>query len=345
MDLIITEKKTTICLNMIVKDEAHIIEQTLEKLCNKICFDYWVICDTGSTDLTPQIITDFFNKKNIKGELHHDEWINFAHNRTLALQRAYRKTELLLVFDADDELVGNIVMPEQVLFDEYHLKFGSPAGTTYTRVLLINNYKKFEYQSVIHEFISCLEPGSKSTVINGDYFIVSGRTGNRSLDPNKYLKDALILEKAHADALSKNDPLFHRYSYYCANSYKDCGKFEDAIKWYKITLGQENQWSQEKYTSCLYIYDCYNALNQKEIGFFYLVKAFAYDPDRVECLYPLLVHYCCENMHQVAYNYYLIVKNYYENRYLEDDISKKLFIIVDKSNFFVSTPSSSSLFP
>ena len=335
MDLIITEKKTTICLNMIVKDEAHIIEQTLEKLCNKISFDYWVICDTGSTDLTPQIITNFFNKKNIKGELHHDEWINFAHNRTLALQRAYRKTELLLVFDADDELVGNIVMPEQVLFDEYHLKFGSPAGTTYTRVLLINNYKKFEYQSVIHEFISCLEPGSKSTVINGDYFVVSGRTGNRSLDPNKYLKDALILEKAHADALSKNDPLFHRYSYYCANSYKDCGKFEDAIKWYKITLGQENQWSQEKYTSCLYIYDCYNALNQKEIGFFYLVKAFAYDPDRVECLYPLLVHYCCENMHQVAYNYYLIVKNYYENRYLEDDISKKLFIIVDKYNFFV----------
>ena len=80
---------------MIVKNESHIIENTLEKLCQKINFDYWVICDTGSTDNTPQIITDFFNKKGIKGELFYDEWVNFAHNRTLALQRAFKKTQLL----------------------------------------------------------------------------------------------------------------------------------------------------------------------------------------------------------------------------------------------------------
>jgi hypothetical protein len=335
MDIIITEKKPTICLNMIVKNESHIIEKTLEKLCNKIKFDYWVICDTGSTDNTPELIINFFNNKSIKGELHHDEWVNFAHNRTLALQKAFKKTELLLVFDADDEIVGNINLPDNVLFDEYHLKFGSPAGVSYTRVLLINNYKQFEYLSVIHEFISCKEPGSKSCVIEGDYFVVSGRSGSRNQDPDKYLKDALILEKAHEEALKNNDQLFHRYAYYCANSYKDSGKFEEAIKWYIKTINQEKQWSQEKYTSCLYIYDCFNHLHKPEMGFFYLVKAFAYDVDRVECLYPLLVHYCCENMHRVAYHYYLNVKDYYENRYLEDDISKKLFVIVDKYNFFV----------
>ena len=97
MELIIREKTSTICLNMIVKNESHIIENTLEKLCKKIHFDYWVICDTGSTDNTPQIITNFFEKMSIKGELYHDEWTNFAHNRTLALQRAYKKTDLLLV--------------------------------------------------------------------------------------------------------------------------------------------------------------------------------------------------------------------------------------------------------
>ena len=41
----------TICLNMIVKDESHVIRKTLEKLCEQINFDYWVICDTGSTCL------------------------------------------------------------------------------------------------------------------------------------------------------------------------------------------------------------------------------------------------------------------------------------------------------
>ena len=335
MDFIITEKKATMCLNMIVKNESHIIENTLEKLCKKIKFDYWVICDTGSTDNTPQIITDFFEKKGIKGELFYDEWENFAHNRTLALERAYQKTYLLLVFDADDEIVGDIQIPTEVLFDEYHYKFGSSFGTSYTRVLMINNHKKFEFLSVIHEFISCKEGPTKSVVIEGNYYVVSGRSGSRNLDPDKYLKDALILEKAHAEALKKNDHLFHRYAFYCANSYKDCGRIEDAIKWYKITLNQENQWPQEKYVSCLYLYDCYQKLNEQEKGFFYLVKAFSYDTERVECVYPLLVHYCCENMHRVAYNYYLNIKDFFENRYLHTNISTKLFTTQDKYDFFV----------
>jgi mannosyltransferase OCH1-like enzyme len=335
MNLVITEKPPTICLNMIVKNESHIIANTLEKLCNKINFDYWVICDTGSTDNTPQIITDFFNNKGIQGELFYDEWTDFAHNRTLALQRAYKKTDLLLVFDADDEIVGNIIMPKNVSFDEYHLKFGTEVGVSYTRVLLINNHKKFQYFSVLHEYISCIEGPCTSTIIEGNYFVISGRSGNRNLDPNKYLKDALILEKAHEQALLNKDPLFHRYAYYCANSYKDCGKYEDAIKWYKITLGQKDQWSQEKYTSCLYIYDCYKALNQEELGFYYLVESFAYDTERVECLYPLLVHYCCKNMNIVAYNYYLIVKEFFENNYIDKNMNGKLFVNIDKFNFFV----------
>ena len=343
MELIISEKiienlnKTpTICLNMIVKNESHIILKTLEKLCSKIQFSYWVICDTGSTDNTKEIICNFFKGKKINGELYVDEWKNFAHNRTLALKRAFQKTDLLLVFDADDEIVGDIEMPRvnATIYDEYHLKFGSPTGTAYTRVLLINNKKRFVYQSVLHEFICCLEPNSTNTIIEGNYFVVSGRSGNRSLDPQKYLKDAKVLEAAHAEALLKNDTLYHRYSFYCANSYKDYGLFEDAIKWYKITLGQDN-WEQEQYLSCLYIYECYEKLKQTENGFFYLVKAFRYDKERVECLHPLLVHYCCEGQHQIAYNYYLNIKDYYENHYLNANIDKKLFVVMDKYNFYV----------
>jgi GR25 family glycosyltransferase involved in LPS biosynthesis/glycosyltransferase involved in cell wall biosynthesis len=335
MEFKITEKKPTICLNMIVKNESHIIENTLQKLCKKISFDYWVICDTGSTDNTTQIINDFFLKKEIKGELFNDEWVNFAHNRTLALERAYKKTDLLLIFDADDEIVGDINLPSKVLFDEYHLKFGSSSGLSYTRVLLINNHKKFQYLSVIHEFINCKEGPVKTTTIDGDYYVISGRNGNRSLDPDKYLKDALILEKAYEEALINDNQLFNRYAFYCANSYKDCSQYENAIKWYKITLSHEKQWDQEKYVSCLYIFDCLNALNRKEEGFFYLVKSISYDCERVECLYYLLQHYCCENMNQVAYNYYLNVKDFYENRYLTTNIFNKLFIISDKFNFFV----------
>ena len=221
MDFIISEKVNekkdpTICLNMIVKNESHIIQATLEKLCQKIQFSYWVICDTGSTDNTQEIIKAFFASKNIPGQLFQDIWLNFAHNRTLALQYAFNKTDLLLVFDADDEIVGDIQMPRvyDIEYDEYHLKFGSSVGTAYTRVLLINNKKRFMYQSVIHEFICCLETGATTnTVIEGNYYVVSGRCGNRSQDPDKYLKDAKILEAAHSEALIKKDPLYQRYAF------------------------------------------------------------------------------------------------------------------------------------
>lgn len=53
----------TISLNMIVKNESHIIEKTLEHLTSIIDFSYWLICDTGSTDNTQNIIKLFFEKK------------------------------------------------------------------------------------------------------------------------------------------------------------------------------------------------------------------------------------------------------------------------------------------
>ena len=325
----------TICLNMIVKNESHIIQTTLEKLCSKINFDYWVICDTGSTDNTPQIICDFFKKKGIKGEIYFDKWVNFAHNRTLALERAYSKTDLLFIFDADDDIIGTIEMPKEVNFDEYNLRFGSPYENNYNRVLLINNRKKFVFKSVIHEFITCIEGISRPTIIEGDYYIISGRSGSRNSDPNKYLNDALILEKAYAESLEQNDDLYHRYAYYCANSYKDFGKYEDAIKWYKITLSHEKQWDQEKYTSCLYIFECYRAMNQSEHGFFYLVKSLEYDKERAECLLELIQYYCSNNLYTVAYGYYTVVKSFYDDVFLNKNFSDKLFFETGKSNFYL----------
>ena len=332
----------SICLNMIVKNESHIIHKTLAMLCSKIRFDYWVICDTGSTDTTREIIQDFFEKAGIVGELHCDEWVNFAHNRTKALEYAYGKTDLLLVFDADDDICGTIAMPSEVTHDEYHLKFGAPnLGTTYTRTLLINNHKRFQYFSVVHEYISCLEPSPNEQlricILDGDYYVVSGRSGARNQDPDKYLKDARLLETAHAEALAQGDHLHKRYAFYCANSYRDCGRHQEAIRWYKTTLEQDN-WAQEKYVSCLYMYECYEALGQKEHGFFYLVKAFAYDLERVECLYPLVVHYCCEGggtYTQIAYNYYRIVQSHYEKTQLQPHGGSKLFLQSDKANFFL----------
>ena len=333
MEFILKEEiEPYLCLNMIVKNESHIIRDTLEKLLKKIKFDYWVISDTGSTDNTKEIILDFFKEVNICGEIFDDEWKGFGHNRTKALEHAFKKSKYLLVFDADDELCGDFVLPELV-FDSYHFQFGDATGISYTRTQLINNQKKWKYFGVLHEFIGCMEPTNGTDVIRGNYYTLSGKSGDRSKDSNKYLKDAKILEEAYDEAVNNNDAIYNRYGFYCANSYYDCGKYEDAIKWYKKTL-ESGCWCQEKYVSCLRIYNCYKCLKQQETGFFYLVKSAEYDKERVECFYELIQHYCCSGLNENAYAYYSVIKPFYD-KYLTNGLENKLFIDCSKANFFL----------
>ena len=331
---LIEQPKPILCLNMIVKNEAHIIKDTLTKLLNKVpSIDYWVISDTGSTDNTREIISDFFKERSIKGELFDDEWKDFGHNRTKALEHAFGKSKYLFIFDADDEICGDFVLPELIL-DSYHLQFGDSNGASYIRVQIVNNNKRWKYVGVLHEVIVSLETVNGSDIIKGNYFTLSGKTGARSRDPNKYLKDALILEKAYNETFQNKDELYTRYGFYCANSYYDCGKWEDAIKWYKITLSNKN-WAQEKYMSCLKLYNCYNALNEKERGLFYLVQSFAYDKERVECLCELVAYYAANGLNDIAYNYYNIVKSFYNEHYLKEGLNNRLFLDVKIANLFL----------
>lgn len=92
--------KATICLTMIVKDEAHCIERCLLSLKNKI--SYWIICDTGSTDGTQDIIKRVL--ADIPGELHERPWVGFGPNRTEAHTLAKGKAQWHMVIDADETL-------------------------------------------------------------------------------------------------------------------------------------------------------------------------------------------------------------------------------------------------
>ena len=328
-----SKKNFTICLNMIVNDESHVILNTLNNLLSMIDFDYWVICDTGSTDNTKEIIQTFFNEKNIKGELYVDEWVDFGHNRTLALEKAFNKSDYSLIFDADDELTGEFIFPENIFdYDSYYLNLRS--GTSFfTRIQLINNRKKWKYIGVLHEYIECSET-STSSVLNGNYYVNSTRDGNRSKDPKKYSKDALILEKAYEDSLLKGDQLYMRYSFYCANSYRDANDIDNAIKWYKNTLTLNN-WSQEKYISCLQLYYLYEKQKNIELAIYYLIESYKYDNTRIECIYHLIKHYCIVGQNEIAYSFYTLIQNYYENNYISDTFSHKLFICENDYSFYL----------
>jgi len=285
----------TICLNMIVKNESENIIPTLNNLWSYIRFDYWVICDTGSTDNTKELIATFFKKKGVLGELHDDKWEDFGHNRSKALERAYNKTDYLLIFDADDKIEGNFVVPK-LEADKYMLTFGTQVK--YARPLLVNNRKKWRFVGVLHEYLDSLEPHTTATY-DGDYYIVSGRTGgDRNKNVNKYYDDAVILMNAFFKEMATGDKnLAARYAFYCAQSFRDTGKNqEESIEWYKKVLDLNN-WTQEKYFSCIQLGILLFSLKRNEEALFYLLRAIHYDSERIEGV-------------AMAMNYYFKTKNF-----------------------------------
>jgi FkbM family methyltransferase len=308
---------------MIVKDEEHVIRATLEHLVKQITFSYWVICDTGSTDKTREIITDFFKEQNIPGELLQHEWKDFGHNRTLALQGAFKKADYIFIFDADDTIHGTIKIPK-LTHDFYKMKFGS--GFTYYRPLLVTAHKPTKFVGVLHEFLSLEEGRPSESSIEGDYYIDSGKTGSRSRDKDKYLKDANILKAAYQKEVETNGGLMGRYAFYCAQSFKDCNHTDDAIEWYTLVADKLNNWVQERYYSCLMLGFLYKGKGNFQKALEYFLKAEQFDSDRAEGIIFAVEMVKEAGIHTLAVLLYEKYKNYNKNP------QDKLFLYRDMYN-------------
>jgi glycosyltransferase involved in cell wall biosynthesis len=277
---------------MIVKDEAHIILSTLTNIVSKVPLSSWLISDTGSTDETPAMIVDFFKDRNIDGQLVHHPWVDFAHNRTQALACAFNTSDFVMLFDADDTIVGTVPMPALAKVDRYVANFGEQYK--YERPLFITNRKKWHYTGVLHEYLDSVEPRT-SALLRGDFYVISGRSGARNKNPNKYHDDAVLL--ARAFDTETNLKLKTRYAFYCANSFKDARDKENAIEWYKRTLTL-NGWVQEKYCSCMQLGYLYSGDVFKQIQYF--SKASEYDPLRIEGVIEVMKLMYANNNHMMV---------------------------------------------
>ena len=303
-----TDKKT-ICLNMIVKNEAAIIWDTLENIIAHISLDYYVISDTGSDDNTAEIIEQFFAEKGIKGEIHHDEWVSFAHNRNCALQHAQGKTDYVLIFDADDRFEGNFVLPEELTSDRYYFRMANniSGSNVYFRTLMFRNDGSFYWRGVLHEFVEQRKKTVVEQKIFGDYYVISGRFGARSNNPQKYLQDALTLEKAFYSP--EDEDLKDRYAFYTAQSYRDADMYEKAIEWYAIRANLGG-WYEEVYHSLLQISLLKSELNAPlDERQRLLLATYEYRPQRAESLYHLARQLRYHNKAKQAYIYATVAAN------------------------------------
>ena len=111
---------------MIVRNEAHVIEQALDSVASWI--DSWVIVDTGSTDATRDVVRAWFGARGIPGHLHERAWTDFGTNRSEALRLCDGVADYALVMDADDLLVGEPAIGD-LEHDTYLLRFGRDLST------------------------------------------------------------------------------------------------------------------------------------------------------------------------------------------------------------------------
>ena len=192
----------TVCLNMIVKNETDVIERCLESVLPVI--DYWVIVDTGSTDGTQEVIRTFMDEHGIKGELHERPWKNFSHNRNEALQLAQGKSDYVFFIDADEYLIyqPNFRLPS--LDKDYYYITVLHSGSRYPKLQFAKSDLNWKWVGVLHEYLS--SPKAKSSATIESVRNMYTTEGARSKDPQKYKKDAAILEEALREEAARSTP-------------------------------------------------------------------------------------------------------------------------------------------
>ena len=306
---------STIVLNMIVKNESKIIIKLFDSVVDII--DTYCICDTGSTDNTIDVITTYFDNKNIKGKIITESFQNFEYNRNIALQSCLGMSDYILLLDADMILqINNFNKSTLKNFDQFAIFQGNETFF-YQNIRIIKNNGLYNYKGVTHEYINCPN-NSKECVINRNILFIHD-IGNGGCKQNKFQRDIELLKEGIL-----TEPNNDRYHFYLANSYFDTEQWNEAIIYYKkrITL---NGWIQEVWMSYYKIGLSYLRMNQIELAIFNFLEGYQILPERLEGLYEIIKYYRIHSKPILANVYYeLAIKHINKNRddylFLQNDV-------------------------
>ena len=293
----VSKNKKTIALCMIVKDEAHVILRALDSV--KAYVDYYCICDTGSTDNTIELVQNYLKEHNLEGKVHKHKWVDFSHNRNLSIEACEGICEYQMTLDADEVIIERDSM-QKPLFDKKVMELEDLTGdlihihafltnTDYMRTQIWRDSKGFRWVGVCHEYLHSPQNHTNQTLKFAANY--PRQEGARSQNPDKFLNDAKLFEKA-----LKTDPKNSRSWFYLGQSYADGHKPIKAIDAMKEVIAC-TKWDEEKFMATLRI-----ARYKQRLGggissdvVAWLLKAFNLRPTRLEPLYDLIRNYRISN--------------------------------------------------
>lgn len=287
-----------LCLNMIVKNEALIIEKCLASVAPWIT--RYEIVDTGSTDATIQIIRDYFEKLSIPGAIHHIPFKNFSQARNGALHAARASAsdfDYILLCDADMELIvsdkdwlSKITLSPLGSRPAFYIRqTGGEMSYDNTR-LVHKEHKAARYVGPTHEVLSGINAAAIRRV-EGVRYLDHQNGSSRS---EKYERDIRLLTEA-----LEADPTDARSMFYLGQSHRELGHWDEAFKYYQQRV-DAGGWEEEAWYAQYQIGRCYLASSNEAKGIEALIKAYNRRPTRVEPLYALANHFRLKSGHEQA---------------------------------------------
>lgn len=259
----------TIALCMIVRDEAAIVERCLASV--EPLIDTWVICDTGSSDRTPDAIRDAL--RDIPGQLHFSEWRDFGINRSELMQLARGAADYLLLLDADHTLRATASLPP-LTADAYLVRHSGLLEYAVPR--LVRGDRPWRFEGSTHEYLAAegaFTQDRLAALVVDDHADGSARS-------EKLKRDRRLLERD-----LRRDPRDARATFYLAQTCLDLGDVERASELYqrRIELGG---WDEEVFYAALQAGRAM-ALRDPEVAVPLLIEASRLRPSRAEPLYEL----------------------------------------------------------
>jgi len=308
----------SICLNTIVKNESSVILRMLESVINII--DTYCICDTGSTDNTIELIQSFFDARNIQGMIINHPFVNFEHNRNIALKACYGLSDYILLMDAD--MILNVGDFDKSKLKDNHMYSILQGNNSfyYPNCRIIKNDNTSKYIGVTHEYLDC-RPHQIHIIFDKTRIFITD-IGDGGCKQDKVERDIRLLK----GDLEKNvdNP---RSLFYLANTYFDSGKLDEAIPYYKKRI-EVGGWDQELWYSCYRLGEIHKRKGETQNAVMYWMEGFSILPERIENIYKIINHYRVDGKQKLAYTYIKLIIDIY-NKHKENVSMRNSYLFME----------------
>jgi tetratricopeptide (TPR) repeat protein len=261
----------SICLCMIVRDEAHVIERCLRSVDGLI--DAWVICDTGSHDDTRALVERLLG--HLPGRLHERRWRDFGHNRSELMRLAAGRADYLLLLDADMTVTFERAALSGLTADSYLLR--QAGSVEYWIKRLVRGDREWHYLGATHEHVATEGP----EVVERLDAIVIHHHADSGTQGEKLDRDLRLLSEE-----VRADPGNARAVFYLAQTYRDLGRSAEAIECYDRRAGMGG-WDQEVFYAMFQAGVLRAEGGDWRAAMAALVAAWEYRPSRLEPVYEL----------------------------------------------------------